>query len=400
MNIFHRYVVRELSAPFVFSFSVIMFILILKLMLQLMDLLITKGVGIVVMAKLFIYNMPWMIALVVPMSVLVATLMAFGRMGAYGEITAMKSAGISMYRIVSPVILLSIALTIFMIWFNNSVLPAANLRAKNLRMAIAYKQPMLSLKNREGQFITDLPGIAIRVNEIDYATMDMYGVTLFKQEDKTFDTTIIAERGRFETYPSGDRLALILYNGEIHRTQERENRYIRSIFNEFRQLINVNFGLDTSQKAMPDDRSKTSVIMWEDIHRMENRIDQYHKAIEKTRQEHPERKTDIERYKDLIKNNKTRINTYLIEIHKKNSIPVAAVIFALIGSALGILVKRSGATIGIGLSIGFFTLYYLFLIGGEDIGDRMLMPPWLSMWLPNIIFGALGIALIVHANRK
>ena len=151
---------------------------------------------------------------------------------------------------------------------------------------------------------------------------------------------------------------------------------------------------------MPDDRSKTSAKMWEDIHRMENRIDQYHKAIDKTRQDHPERKTDIGRYEDLIKNNEKRIHSYLIEIHKKNSIPVAAVVFALIGSALGILVKRSGATIGIGLSIGFFTLYYLFLIGGEDIGDRMLMPPWLSMWLPNIIFGALGIALIVHANRK
>ena len=93
MNIFHRYIVRDHVAPFVFAFSVIMFVLILKFMLQMMDMITTKGVGIVVVAKLFLYNMPWMIALVVPMSVLIATLMTFGRMGAYGEITAMKAAG-------------------------------------------------------------------------------------------------------------------------------------------------------------------------------------------------------------------------------------------------------------------------------------------------------------------
>jgi len=118
MNIFHRYVVKEHIAPFVFAFSVIMFILILKLMLQLMDILISKGVGVLIMAKLLIYNLAWMIALVVPMSVLVATLMAFGRMGSSGEITAMKAAGISMIRVVSPIFLLSLLLTIVMIWFN------------------------------------------------------------------------------------------------------------------------------------------------------------------------------------------------------------------------------------------------------------------------------------------
>ena len=91
---------------------------------------------------------------------------------------------------------------------------------------------------------------------------------------------------------------------------------------------------------------------------------------------------------------------YRVEIHKKNSIPVAAIVFVLIGSALGILVRRSGASIGIGMSIGFFTLYYLFLIGGETMGDRMLLPAWLAMWLPNIILGPAGIILFIYAARR
>ena len=169
MNIFHRYVIREHVAPFFFAFSVIMFVLILKLMLQLMDMLITRGVGIIVMSKILVYNLAWMVALVVPMSVLIASLMAFGRMGASGEITAMKAAGISMYRIVSPIFLLSIVLTMIMVWFNNEILPVANHRASSLGMAIRLKKPMLSLKNREGQFINDLPNTTIRVSEIVYS---------------------------------------------------------------------------------------------------------------------------------------------------------------------------------------------------------------------------------------
>ena len=400
MNIFHRYVIREHVAPFFFAFSVIMFVLILKLMLQLMDMLITRGVGIIVMSKLLVYNLAWMVALVVPMSVLIASLMAFGRMGASGEITAMKAAGISMFRIVSPIFLLSIVLTIIMVWFNNEILPVANHRASSLGLAIRLKKPMLSLKNREGQFINDLPNTTIRVNEIDYETGEMKGITLFKQESNQYKTTIIAEKGRFETYPTGDRLALVLANGEIHREQLNQARYIRNTFDEFRQLIIVSFTLDTSRQQPKNDRTKTSAEMRKDIENCNIRIANYENNISMIPENRPSRDADIKKYQLLMKNEKRIINEYLVEIYKKNSIPVAAIVFVLIGSSLGMLVKRSGASIGLGLSIGFFTLYYLFLIGGESAGDRMLLDPWLVMWLPNFVFGALGIALIIYSNRR
>ncbi len=400
MNIFHRYVIREHVAPFIFAFSVIMFILILKLMLQLMDMLISKGVGITVMAQLLVYNLAWMVALVVPMSVLVATLMAFGRMGASGEITAMKAAGISMYRIVSPVILFSILLTIVMIWFNNVILPEANHRAHILRTAIGMKKPELSIKNREGQFISDLPGITIHVKEFDLETRKMRGVTLFKQEKNIYKTTIIAAEGEFKTYPEGDRLALILSNGEIHRTNFEHGQYIRNKFDEFIQLVKVDFGLNISRKTLKNDRTKTASEMRSDITKSQARIKEYKQKIDMIPESRINREIDIKRYNYMIKNDEKNINAYLVEIHKKNSIPFAAIVFVLIGSSLGILVKRSGASIGIGLSIGFFMLYYLFLIGGESAGDRMLLAPWVTMWLPNFIFGTIGIVLIVYANRR
>lgn len=400
MNIFHRYVIKEHVLPFLFAFSVIMFIMLLKFMLQLMGVLISKGVGLLVVAQLLVFNLAWMVALVVPMSVLVATLMAFGRMGASGEITAMKAAGLNMYRVISPIFLIGILFTIIMIWFNNEILPIANHRASSLKRAIAAKRPELSLKNREGQFISDIENLTIRVDDIDQETDIMTNVTLFKKEQNEYATTILADRGWFETYSSGDRIAMVLKNGEIHRAQREQGRYIRSSFDTFRQIIKIDFGLDTSRTAAKNDRTKTTAEMKRDIIESKKRIRDFEKKIREMPEKLVTREADIENYKMLMQSEKRRINSYLVEIHKKNSLPVAAIVFVLIGASMGMLVKRSGASIGIGLSIGFFALYYMFLIAGESAGDRMILAPWFSMWLPNFVFGITGIFLIVYANRR
>ena len=401
MTIFHRYVVREHVTPFVYAFCVIMFVLILKLMLELIDMLISKGVGVVVMGELLVYNLAWMIALVVPMSVLVATVMAFGRMGASGEIVAMKAAGISMYRIVSPVFFLAVLLTIVMIWFNNTILPEANHRAGSLRKAVVLKKPMLSLKNREGQFISEIPGITIHFKEVNSETEEIMGITLFINEDRGVQTVIIAEKGRF--IPSTDYLVLDLTNGEIHQEDPSPevDRYIRTRFDRTTYIVkNINFSLDTSSESPRNDRSMTSMMMRERIKEHTKMIGEWEQRSKDISTNDPSRDAKIKNIDYQLKNLKHQISAYLVEIHKKNSIPFAAVIFVLIGSSLGILARTSGASIGIGMSIGFFTLYYLFLIGGESAGDRMLIAPWLAMWAPNFILGAVGIGLFVYATRR
>ncbi|MFC1528606.1 LptF/LptG family permease [Candidatus Latescibacterota bacterium] len=401
MNIFVRYVIKEHIAPFFFAFFVIMFVLILKLMLELIDLLISKGVGLVFMSQLLVYNLAWMVALVIPMSVLVATVMAFGRMGASSEIIAMKTAGISMYRIVSPVLIIAALLTLGMVWFNNNILPKANLRAGSLRKAVILKKPLFTLKNRQGQFVSDgdLP-YTIHFNDIDRESEEVRGITLFQKEKNNSQTIIIAERGRFIT--SSDRLLLVLKNGEIHQKDPKQaERYFRSTFEQFTYIVkDINFGLDTSYESPKNDRNMSSTLMREQIKGLEEMTASWEKRMEEIPENEPNREVQIRSLKVQIKNWNQRIASYLVEIHKKNSIPFAAVVFVLIGSSLGILVRRSGASIGIGMSIGFFTLYYIFLIGGESAGDRMIVAPWLAMWAPNIVLGTAGIALFIHAARR
>ncbi|MBN1292014.1 MAG: LptF/LptG family permease [Candidatus Latescibacteria bacterium] len=401
MRIFNRYVIREHVAPFFFAFSVIMFVFILKLMLDIMDMVISKDVNIIILAKLLWYNLAWMIALVVPMSVLVATVMAFGRMGASGEVTAMKASGLSMFRIAFPIIGISILITMFMIWFNNVVLPQSNYKATSLNAAIFLKKPMLSLKNKERQFISDIQNITIRVDSIDYQTEEMNGITLFKREKGTKQTAIRAEKGRFISSPNTSFLTLALKNGEIHQIDDKiSDRYIRTQFKDFKYTIEFDSRLDTSHRASQSDRTKTSDVMRAEIDTLKAINARNLKRIESLSGEENVNKARILNFQRDIDSNNKNISKKLIEIHKKNSIPFGAIIFVLVGAPLGILVRRSGVSIGIGMSIGFFMLYYLFLIGGESAGDRMLVDPWLAMWAPNLILGPLGILLFIYATRR
>jgi len=192
----------------------------------------------------------------------------------------------------------------------------------------------------------------------------------------------------------------VLEQGEIHRIQPEENRYIRSSFDVFRQLITIDFNLDISRDAPKNDRTKTKAELLGDVEASRERMADYRGRIAALPGGGAALTAERNHLERLIEAEEREINKNYIEIYKKDSIPFAAIIFVMIGSSLGILVRRSGVSIGIGLSIGFFTLYYMFLIAGESAGDRLIVNPWLAMWLPNLFFGPVALALVWYANRR
>jgi len=103
---------------------------------------------------------------------------------------------------------------------------------------------------------------------------------------------------------------------------------------------------------------------------------------------------------EVLKSYRRSINRYEVELHKKYSIPAACIVFVLVGMPLGIRVRRGGLGVGFGLSVGFFVLYWAFLIGGEELADRMLVSPWAMMWAPDLLIGALGIYLLLRMGAK
>ncbi|HQU71019.1 MAG TPA: LptF/LptG family permease, partial [Calditrichia bacterium] len=151
MTTISRYIIREHLPPFFFSLAVIMFVFVTKFIVQYIGKLFGKGLSTLTILEFVYLNLAWMLALAIPMAVLIASLMAFGRLSADNEITILKTSGINLYRIISPVLIWAALLTLGMIWYNDVVLPEYNHRARQLAHSITRKNPAFSLE--EGLFM-------------------------------------------------------------------------------------------------------------------------------------------------------------------------------------------------------------------------------------------------------
>lgn len=457
MNLLYRYILREHIGPFLFAFFVILFVLVVDLILQWMDRLISKGISFLTILEFFVLSLPWMIALAVPMAVLVATLMAFGRFSADHEITAMKAAGLSLYRLILPVLLAAIVISGGLVLFNNHVLPEANHRVHNLMTAVHRKKPTLSLKDREGTFIEDFPNLRILIEQIGEKKVrrfnpfspprpssedtesdsNIHGITLYQTDQTGLVAVVRAQSGAIRLSSDGDHLTLTLNNGEIHRIDENTpDHYVRQRFTKHLIYIaDIGQRLKRGNLSQRGDREMSTAMMQEQIKKNRAKIEQHQANINAIVREFAHRylpdfaqgtyrlpqsvRTDSARALHLnvladqrrtlqkiiaeqysIRIQERSINKYAVEIHKKYSIPVACIVFVLIGAPLGIMARRGGLGVGFGLSIGFFVIYWAFLIGGEALADRQLVSPALAMWSANLLIGAVGIYLTIHMVRE
>ncbi|MBL7033561.1 MAG: LptF/LptG family permease, partial [Candidatus Delongbacteria bacterium] len=220
MNLLTRYLIREHVASFFGSLLLIVFIFTLNFAFQVLGKILGKGLSGRVILEYFLLNMAWILALAVPMAVLIATLMAFGRLAGDNEITALKSGGVNLVTLIRPIFLLAILLAVLLIGFNNSILPAFNHRAKMLRKSIYQKQP--TMKMEESVFQFDIPGYVFLAKTIDHTTGEMFKLTIFDESEKNRRATILAEEGRLHFDEERAEFSLRLTEGEIHRLDLRQ----------------------------------------------------------------------------------------------------------------------------------------------------------------------------------
>jgi lipopolysaccharide export system permease protein len=420
MRILNRYILKEHIGPFLFGFSVVTFVLVMDFIIDIMDLIIDKGLSAWTILEIFGLNLAWMLALSVPMAVLVATLMAYGRLSADNEISAIKSSGTSLYTIVAPALAASIVLAVLLILFSNFVLPEFNLRARNLMSDISKKRPTLTFK--AGIFMDEFPGYTVLIKKLDERSSQLEGITIYDTGGGPSPTTITARRGALEFSPDGNTLRMDLYDGEIHEVDSADPaKYRRVNFRKHTMFIkDVGSKLVRSSSEYRGNREMTSSMMLRQIEELEDQIGEHLGRMEKLGRQAAEGIAEgqkVEGTHEALRASQTTLNQlqaehravqhlrkkisgYRVEIHKKFSIPAACIVFVLIGAPLGVMVRRGGIAIGVGLSLGFFLLYWAFLIGGEELADRLLAPPYLAMWSPNILIGAVGIFLMRRTVRE
>lgn len=436
MRLVTSYILKEHVGPFLFSLATIVFVFILNLVFRDLGRLLGKGIPFHIILEFFLLNMAWMAALAIPMAVLVASLMAFGRLSQDNEITALKASGINLYRLIAPVFIASILLAFGMERFNNLVLPEFNHRLKQLYSDMMKKRPTASIE--PNVFFDDIDGYALLVRKIDKEKLE--GIILNDNTDPEFSKTIIAEKGTLRFSEEEERMILALENGEIHEVENTDlENYRRGEFEK--QIFSIpmeNIKLERSESQHRGDREKSVAMMREDIAQNQRSINKKKRQIERrvalhfqktmpaaywfrepdstqasgvstlsrirrirdSRREIQSLVHQIHGERSSIKGYRRAINRSLVEIHKKYSIPVACMVFVLIGAPLGIVARHGGLATGGGLSMIFFLIYWAFLIGGEQLGDRGFVGPVVAMWAPNILVGGFGVFLVMRTVRE
>ena len=443
-HILDRYILKNHIGPYLFGLSIITFVFIMDFIFKYLDLFIGKGVDFFIVLEFFVLSLGHMFALIIPMAVMPATLMAFGQLAAENEITAMKASGISLYRMILPVFVAAVLLSAALVYYQNYVLPESNHRLMNLMIDIGKMKPTLEIKEN---IVSDaIKGYTILVREKNDKTGEIKDIQIRENRPGGVPTFIIAASGRMSFMERENVLRFELEDGEIHEMPDPNDitTYRRTSFKNF--VLNIqdtDRTLQRTDRTHRGDREMSARMMQEKIAEIRSNIasvEEYmHQTavkqyVEKLQVIEPdaallvgsgegdqssgtnlkplaERGSDskdaelrvmqlLENEMHIIESNTSQIYRYGVEIHKKYSIPFSCIIFVLLGAPLAIRSGKKGMTMSIGFSILFFLVYYIFLIGGEKLADRRYVVPWLSMWLPNIVFMTAALLLLHNTVRE
>ncbi len=424
-----KYILKNHIAPFFFSVITLISIFLLQFLMKFADRLVGKGLSLWIIIKLIVYNLAWMVVLVIPMSVLVAVLMAYGNMSQNNEITILKATGISLYKMMVPTFIASIILALMLIYFNNHIYPDANHAARLLMEDISRQKPTLSLV--PGVFSQDVPNYSILARKVDAHTNELEDLTIYDYSELPKVNIVTASKGKIYLSKNQKKLIMDLTNGEIHETDNTNSvEYRRLRFQRHKIAMPAEqFTFEQSAPGGPrGDRELGAKEMLKIVDSLNVFLTQYENELNK-------------KISDLIKKNfldkkyigtdyyskfiyiraqqrikadessilntlyridyyKKEINRYWVEIHKKYSLPFACLIFVLIGAPLGTMTRKGGFGMAAGISLIFFLIYWAFLIGGEKLADRGLLSPFWGMWSANILLGILGIILTIKSARE
>jgi len=502
--------------------------------------LVGKGLPWSVIGEFLVLSLPLTIALSLPMAVLVATLYAFSRLAAENEITAMKATGVSIRNVLTPVLWAAAGVTLFMVFFNDQILPRSNHRLRTLQGDIAQKKPTFALRE---QVINEVsPGkLYLRAGHLSQTTNVMRDITIYDVGDFTRRRTIYADSGSMAVSPDQADLLLTLYSGAVldvpvQTPKQLQRLYfktqlirIRGVGNEFQKTQNDTYkgeremsvcemqrNADSASKAFRVARTellndialakKRKVRLDKDV--LATRTNEpltvgigraYCSLLEKTgvkeltAQTPAQQKDTIKARTDSIRasieadskrgdtavtavpapstpaattgivnrppvnapvpggpkipavvqpapsqgtgpppvtnargdtlleteripneiipskaesarlrviETLRQLNRYEVEIHKKFALAAACFIFVLLGAPIALRFPRAGVGLTIGVSLVVFGLYYVGLIAGESLARRGMVPPFVSMWIANVIFGLLAVVLLTRMGKE
>lgn len=362
MRILDRYILRQLLWPFALSLLVFTFLLIVPQLMLYAEDYFAKGVSAGAFVRLVVALLPMSLALTIPMSLLVALLVAFGRLSADREFVALQACGVSLRRMLRPVSLVSVACTVAAAYVYMVLIPVGNRAFLEITFNVVASSAEGSVRARV--FSEDFPGIVLYVQEIP-ASGGWQGVFL---ADRRSDNSAIylARRGRVIVNRERRTIELALEEGTRHAADRTSETY------QVQQFESLVLNLDASAMFPREGPAPGAREM--SVPELRARVAELEAAGGLA---------SFERF----------------ELHKRYAIPAACLIFGLIGLALGVTNRRDGMFASLVIGVGVIFTYYVLLWLGQSLVRGEMAPPWLAAWLPDIVLGALGVLLLQWRDR-
>lgn len=454
-----KLILKAFIWPFIATFFITLFVFMMQILWKYIDDLVGKGLDILTLTEFLIYASATLVTLAMPISILLSSIMTFGKLGENFELVAIKSSGISLLRFMRPLFFISILLSGVAFLFANYIAPVANLKFAVIYHDIYEKSPAFDLK--DGVFYNGFSGFSILVNKKDKDKSTLHDVLIYEQSNGLQDNTIISEKGKMAVSDDKKFLEFHLQNGSRYEEKggfnPQKNEFINLQFKEYNKLFDLsqlNLKKTSDSLFMNNIRMKTMRQLNVDLDSLKKLPDslfeknlrgfslyvKYSKfkdstiqlkdstaqpAIKKPVEKIADKKiasfdelipdslettlfnqthSQIENMRNFLEIASTEYKTqrddttlHQIEWHKKLSLSIACLVLFFIGAPLGSIIRKGGLGMPLVMALLFFMIFYLLNIFGEKFTKDHILIPTIGMWLPVIVLSPIGFFLTYKA---
>ncbi|MBC7934211.1 MAG: LptF/LptG family permease [Rhizobacter sp.] len=440
-----KLILKTFLGPFVATFFITLFILVMQNLWKYIDDLVGKGLDLLTIGQFLWYASATLLTLAMPIAILISSIMTFGNLGESFELVAIKSSGISLLRFMRPLMWVALLLCGITFLFANYVIPYASLKFATLYNEIFYKKPAFDLK--EGVFFTYIDGYAIKVGKKDSDGKTIRNVLIYEKGNPLQDNAIVAEKGIMQISPDKKFLEFNLENG--FRYQERGNaydsstEYIRLGFKEFKKLFDLSSlqqGATNPEMFKGNQKMLSARQLSKNIDSLRNLADSSDKRLynnlksflhfadlkdsiwkktgnviqpakadslfaDSSRAALNERvvstatdiKNSIQFYDSDAKDRAKSLNFHKLEWHRKYAFSMACLVLFFIGAPLGSIIRKGGLGMPLVVAIIFFLIFHLLNMFGEKFVKEGITTPFTGMWLAVMVLIPIGAFLTYKA---
>jgi LPS export ABC transporter permease LptG/LPS export ABC transporter permease LptF len=364
LRILDRYIIREIAPSFVLGLGVFTFVLLLNEILRYAKILISQAASLSHVVGILANLIPSVLCVTIPMAVLLGILIALGRMSADSEITALRASGVSLYRLLRPILVAAAIGWAASSYFIINVLPDSNQKVRQLFFQVLTSKVQTDIRPRV--FYDNLfPNLMFLTLDIPTGSDTWENVFLADLSDPGAPRITLAREGRLLIDSENRTVNFYLLHGEIHQVHYgNPNDYNLQVFQETVLPVQSDTFFPADDVNVPRGPREMGFAQLYETHR------------------------------------DTNLPVYMVEIHKKFSIPFACFVFGILGLGFGIQNRREGRSWGFVLSIAIIFIYYVLIKLGEEMAIQGRLSPLLSMWAVNVILGTAGVLLLVRNARE